>query len=100
MISNSLHTLVIKITDFFTYKVLIKSFVLGFARLGEDDIWWESDGKTIINDEDEAKNSSLDGDCREGSRYVMLERAQYRKIPKISPSKYKPPKPVTQKTLR
>ena len=24
----------------------------------------------------------------------------YRKIPKISPSKYKPPKPVTQKTLR
>ena len=25
---------------------------------------------------------------------------KYRKIPKISPSKYKPPKPVTQKTLR
>ena len=25
---------------------------------------------------------------------------RYRKIPKISPSKYKPPKPVTQKTLR
>ena len=24
----------------------------------------------------------------------------YRKIPKISPSKYKPPKIVTQKTLR
>ena len=24
----------------------------------------------------------------------------YRKIPKISPSKYKPPKPVTQKNLR
>ena len=38
MISTSLHTLVIKITDFFTDKVLIKSFVLGFARLGEDDI--------------------------------------------------------------
>ena len=38
MISNSLHTLVIKITDFFTYQVLIRSFVLGFARLGEDDI--------------------------------------------------------------
>ena len=26
--------------------------------------------------------------------------SSYRKIPKISPSKYKPPKPVTQKTLR
>ena len=89
--------MVIKIRDFFTYQVLIRSFVLGFARLGEDDIWWESDGKTIIIDEDEAKNSSLDVDCREGSRYVMLERAQYRKIPKISPSKYKPPKPVTRK---
>ena len=25
---------------------------------------------------------------------------KYRKIPKISPSKYKPPKPVTQETLR
>ena len=25
---------------------------------------------------------------------------KYRKIPKISPSKYKPPKPVTQKTPR
>ena len=25
---------------------------------------------------------------------------EYRKIPKISPSKYKPSKPVTQKTLR
>ena len=25
---------------------------------------------------------------------------QYRKIPKISPSKYKPPKPMTQKTFR
>ena len=25
---------------------------------------------------------------------------QYSKIPKISPSKYKPPKPVTEKTLR
>ena len=25
---------------------------------------------------------------------------KYRKIPKISPSKYKPPKPVAQKTLR
>ena len=25
---------------------------------------------------------------------------KYLKIPKISPSKYKPPKPVTQKTLR
>ena len=25
---------------------------------------------------------------------------KYRKIPKISPSKNKPPKPVTQKTLR
>ena len=38
MISTSLHILVIKITDFFTYKVLIKSFVLGFATLGDDDI--------------------------------------------------------------
>ena len=26
--------------------------------------------------------------------------AEYRKIPKISPSKYNPPKPVTQKALR
>ena len=26
--------------------------------------------------------------------------AKYRKIPKISPSKYKPPNPVTQKTVR
>ena len=28
------------------------------------------------------------------------EKKNYREIPKISPSKYKPPKPVTQKTLR
>ena len=75
MISTSLHTLVIKITDFLTHKVLIRSFVLGFARLGEDDFWWERDGKTIINAEDEAKNSSLYVDCREGSRYVMLEKS-------------------------
>ena len=32
------------------------------------------------------------------SLHVIIE--EYRKIPKISPSKYKPPKPVTQKTLR
>ena len=39
MISTSLHKLVIRITDFFLqFKVLIKSFVLGFATLGEDDI--------------------------------------------------------------
>ena len=31
----------------------------------------------------------------------LLQRfVSYRKIPKISPSKYKPLKPVTQKTLR
>ena len=29
-----------------------------------------------------------------------LPISKYRKIPKISPSKYKPPKLVTQKTLR
>ena len=29
-----------------------------------------------------------------------VSKSNYRKIPKISPSKYKPPKPVTQKTLR
>ena len=28
------------------------------------------------------------------------QNTAYRKIPKISPSVYKPPKPVTQKTLR
>ena len=28
-----------------------------------------------------------------------IEVFVYRKIPKISPSRYKPPKPVTQKTL-
>ena len=35
--------------------------------------------------------------------YLRLRRvsvSNYRKIPKISPSKYKLPKPVTQKTLR
>ena len=35
--------------------------------------------------------------CVEGS---VTRNMEYRKIPKISPSKYKPPKPVTQKTLR
>ena len=33
-------------------------------------------------------------------RYDFRGGAKYRKIPKISPSKYKPPKPVTRKTLR
>ena len=35
--------------------------------------------------------------------YLRVRRASvlnYRKIPKISPSMYRPPKPVTQKTLR
>ena len=33
------------------------------------------------------------------TRRKQLEKTTYRKIPKISPSKYKPPKLVTQKTL-
>ena len=32
--------------------------------------------------------------------YLQVDFVHYRKIPKISPSKYKPPKIVTQKTLR
>ena len=31
--------------------------------------------------------------------YFYLSYAGYRKIPKVSPSKYKPPNPVMQKTL-
>ena len=38
-------------------------------------------------------------DSHPGSEPI-LQVLKYRKIPKISPSKYKPPKPVTQKTLR
>ena len=33
-------------------------------------------------------------------RNPLVEPHMYRKIPKISSSMYKPPKPVTQKTLR
>ena len=32
--------------------------------------------------------------------HILKENILYRKISKISPSMYKPPKPVTQKTLR
>ena len=32
--------------------------------------------------------------------FLTASKRKYRKIPKISPSKYTPPKPVTQKTLR
>ena len=35
-----------------------------------------------------------------GAPDLFSKGNNYRKIPKISPSKYKPPKPVTQKTLR
>ena len=31
---------------------------------------------------------------------LATDESQYRKIPKISPSMYKPPEPVTQKPLR
>ena len=31
---------------------------------------------------------------------ISFDKAWYRKIPEISPSKYKPPKLVTQKSLR
>ena len=31
---------------------------------------------------------------------MAADKFHYRKIPKLSPSKYKPPKLVTQKTLR
>ena len=33
-------------------------------------------------------------------RVNVRDKPKYRKIPKISPSMYKPPKPETQKTLR
>ena len=41
-------------------------------------------------------------DCLYGEalKGVPFSAFRYRKIPKISPSKYKPPKPLTQKTLR
>ena len=37
---------------------------------------------------------------RSNSQSFLICLSKYRKIPEISPSKYKPPKPVTQKTLR
>ena len=35
-----------------------------------------------------------------GHFHIFIHSSKYGKIPKISPSKYKPPKPVMQKTLR
>ena len=41
------------------------------------------------------------GDDITKTKFVQLwDSLAYRKIPKIGPSKYTPPKPVTQKTLR
>ena len=37
---------------------------------------------------------------RQTARLRLQKKCSYRKIPKISPSKYKPPKPVTQKPVR
>ena len=46
---------------------------------------------------------NLSGEFREQNckdKVTRFRFVMYRKIPKISPSKYKPPKIVTQKTVR
>ena len=43
---------------------------------------------------------NLDNNCLAQREKQQLEKQiRWRKIPKISPSKYKPPKPATQKPL-